>query len=452
MPLSEVDKPGFTITWRGFVLGASLLGDANSRYWWHEDPTPMSVGAKHGTSKRWDEAAALLAHSSYATLALLAVLASPIARYIELRSTLKRPRGQVISETATFNFVGPSASGKTLAVAVAASATGKPGNRSKWDFTRRGLEEYLDSRNEIGAIFDDVEKHIGEHLTLEKAVAIVTQYVPEGKSKEISNTVKAQGLDRKSWSTFALSSSPKPIADLVKGRTLGHKVRLMDIILPARTSGGIIDVPPPNADPIVFAKKTVQALEDAIALNYGHLFPAWINLLLSGDLSDELIQLRDKFVEGVQADGSGYEQRFARKFGILYAVGKVAVKNGLLEWPADWPAKAISKCYRNAIKASRRDERRVENAIARLQQAVTNRCFIPVADRTRVPKIEDSHYGAICTYKGDKTVAVLDDALDLISGDKLVTKAFISRLKKAGVYTGGQGHAKDYATDEGHRR
>src|ERR1700722_5229023 len=133
IPLSEVDKPGFTTTGKGFVLGASLLGDANWGYRWHEDPNPMSVGAKRGTSKRWDEAAALLAHSSFATLALLTVLASPIARYIELRSTLKRPRGQVISETATFNFVGTSAAGKTLAVAVAASATGNPGNRSKWD-------------------------------------------------------------------------------------------------------------------------------------------------------------------------------------------------------------------------------------------------------------------------------------------------------------------------------
>jgi hypothetical protein len=105
-----------------------------------------------------------------------------------------------------------------------------------------------------------------------------------------------------------------------------------------------------------------------------------------------------------------------------------------------WPATAISKCYGNALRASRRDERRVKDAIAKLQQAVTNRRFILV-DRNRVPKIEDSHYGAICSYKGDKTVAVLDDALDMISGDKLVTKAFISRLKKAGVYTGGQGHA-----------
>jgi hypothetical protein len=277
--------------------------------------------------------------------------------------------------------------------------------------------------------------------TLEKAVAIVTQYVPEGRSKEISNTVKAQGLDRKSWSTFALSSSPKPIADLVKGRTLGHKVRLMDIILPSRNSGGIIDYPPPNVDPLMFAKNTVQALENLIALNYGHLFPAWISLLLSTDFSDELIQLRDKFVEGVHADKSGYELRFAREFGILYAVGNVAVKNGLLEWPKAWPSTAISKCYGNALRASRRDEKRVENAIAKLQQAVANRRFIPVVHRNPVPKIEDSHYGAICSYKGEKTVAVLGDALDLISGDKLVTKAFISRLKKTEVYRGGQGHA-----------
>ena len=38
-------------------------------------------------------------------------------------------------------------------------------------------------------------------------------------------------------------------------------------------------------------------------------------------------------------------------------------------------------------------------------------------------------------------VAVLSEALSTIGGDNLVAKALVSRLKKAGVYRGGQGHA-----------
>jgi hypothetical protein len=440
-PLVEIDKPGFTSSGKGFVLGKTLIGDAQGKYWWHEQSSAAALGTRRGTNERWREVGALLAHSSFATLALLAILSSPIAKYIELCRSSKRSRGQAVSETTTFNFVGESASGKTLAAAIAASAIGNPSNRSKWDFTRRGLEEYLESRNEIGAIFDDVEKHIGEQIKLQNAMAIVTQYVPEGHSKEISKTAANQGLSRTSWSTFALSSSPTPTDQLVKGRTLGQKVRFMDLILPPPSSGGIIDNSPEDADPQDFAKETVQALEELIADNYGHLFPAWIDVLLSNDLSDELIRLRDKFVAEVCKQESGYELRFARKFAILYAAGRVAVDRGLLDWPKNWPAQAISKCYHNVIRVLRRDERRVDMAIVKLQQAVTIGRFVSAVNRNRMPKIEDSHYGAICTYKGVRTVAVLDDALDLVSGDKFVTKKMISQLEKAGVYTGGQGHA-----------
>ena len=129
-PLIEVDKPGFTDSGKGFVLGSVLLGDAENRYWSRDDPSPTTLGANNGTNAKWGQVGALLVHSSFATLALLAILASPIAKYIELRGSAKRPRGHAVSETATFNFVGPSASGKTPALAVAASATGNPGNRS----------------------------------------------------------------------------------------------------------------------------------------------------------------------------------------------------------------------------------------------------------------------------------------------------------------------------------
>jgi hypothetical protein len=326
-PLIETDKPGFTPTGKGFVLGKNLIGEAKGKYWWREQTDARPLGTSGGESNKWRQAGRLLQHSSFATLAVLAILASPISRYIELRQSSKKSRGQAVSETATFNFVGESASGKTLAATVAASVTGNPRDRSKWDFTRRGLEEYLESRNEIGAIFDDVEKHIGEHMKLGTALAIVTQYVPEGHSKEISKTATNQGLSRASWSTFALSSSPNPIDHAADHRSLGEKVRFIDLMVPPRSAGGIIDNPPADVDPQEFSKQTAQALERLVLSNFGHLFPVWIKVLLSTDLSDELIRLTDLFVERVCKGESSYDVRFARKFGILYAVGVVAVKN-----------------------------------------------------------------------------------------------------------------------------
>ena len=270
----------------------------------------------------------------------------------------------------------------------------------------------------------------------------MTQYVPEGHSKEISKTAENQGLSRTSWSTFALSSSPSPTDRVGQGANTGQKVRFMDLILPLPSSGGIIDNFPKDADPRQFAKETVQTLEELIAVNYGHLFPAWIDVLLSDDLSDELIQWRDKFVAGVCKQESGYELRFARKFAIIYAAGKIAVDRGLLDWPKNWPAQAISKCYHNAIRVLRRDETRVELGDRQTPAIRRSRALRFGSKSQSTPKIGDDHYGAICTYKGVRTVAVLDDAFDVLSsGDKFVTKKLLSRLKKAGVYTGGQGHA-----------
>ena len=82
-----------------------------------------------------------------------------IPRYIELRQSSKKTCGHAVSETATFNFVGESASGKTLAAMVAASVTGNPRETDRnGTLPGAAYEEYLESRNEIGAIFDDVEK------------------------------------------------------------------------------------------------------------------------------------------------------------------------------------------------------------------------------------------------------------------------------------------------------
>ena len=296
-PLIETHKPGFTPSGRGFVLGDQMLGDAKDGYWWRDDPDEMNLGAVRGTKSGWDEVGKLLRHSSFISLAVLAMLASPVLKYVELRASKGRPRAPLVSETATFNFVGRSASGKTLALEVAASVSGPPNKRSKWDFSRRGAEEYLESRNQVGAILDDVEKHIGEYMKLTQAIAIVTQYVPEGSSKELSGIVRTKGLDRLTWQTFALSSSPLPIDKFVpKVRTDGEKVRFMDLTLPPRSGGGIIDAPLARVDRVKFGIETAKKIELGIAVNSGHLMPAWIEVLLAKDCSDDFEKFRDFFV------------------------------------------------------------------------------------------------------------------------------------------------------------
>ena len=210
-PYIATSKPGFTDTGKGFVLGAQMLGDAADRYLWLGEEY-STLGQTAGTREGWNEVGKLLQHSSFATIAVLTVLASPVPAYVLLRKS-EDPRWRpALSETAINNFAGDSGSGKTLATAIAASLTGDPSDRAKWDFSRRGLEEHLHTRNQVGAIFDDVEKHTGESMPLRRAITTVTQSLPDGASKVVSRVARDLGLPRLTWSTFGLSSSPRPMS------------------------------------------------------------------------------------------------------------------------------------------------------------------------------------------------------------------------------------------------
>ncbi len=85
-----------------------------------------------GTREGWnEEVGKLLQYSSFATIAVLTVLASPVPAYILLRKSDDPRWRPAVSETAIINFAGDSASGKTLANAIAASLSGDPGDRGE---------------------------------------------------------------------------------------------------------------------------------------------------------------------------------------------------------------------------------------------------------------------------------------------------------------------------------
>jgi len=300
-PLIATSKPGFTLSGKGFVLGAQMLGDAAERYHWLGDDY-STLGQTSGTQEGWnDQVGKLLQHSSFASIAVLTVLASPVPVYVSLRKS-EDPRWRpAVSETSIINLAGESASGKTQALAVAASLSGDPSDRAKWDFSRRGLEEYLHTRNQVGAIFDDAEKHTGE-MPLKRAIITLTQTLPDGASKVVSRVARDHDLPRLAWSTFGLSSSPRPVHDIAREegriRSLGEQVRLPDLCVPPSSRGGIFDNPPPGArDVAQFSRWAAQGMARGIALHYGHVMPAWIEGLLADDHAGTLLASQDYFVK-----------------------------------------------------------------------------------------------------------------------------------------------------------
>ncbi len=133
----------------------------------------------------------------------------------------------------------------------------------------------------------------------------------------------------------------------------GPRCRLFDIAVPEPSKGGIFDRLSGSAK--ARAKRSVALiakLERGYSNHPGHTIPAWISVLLTRDWSKRIVALADEFVSLVVPDGNGWERRFARKFGVVYAAMTLAVETGVLPWPEDLPKKVTRKCYRKARAAA----------------------------------------------------------------------------------------------------
>lgn len=193
--LTLAKQPGFK-GHDGFVLGRRRIGTAKST---HFVDIPISqkekcIGNARGSLESWQLSIARPAgYSSSAVFAILLALAAPLKRYVSDRLKDKKS-GDLVSETATFLFIGDSSTGKSTIGRIAASTMGNA-DPSHWNFTRRKLEELADQHNNLLLILDDTERHIEEGgVKLSLALRQVSQVIPGGASKQISEFARQSGL------------------------------------------------------------------------------------------------------------------------------------------------------------------------------------------------------------------------------------------------------------------
>ncbi len=279
-------------------------------------------------------------HSTYLTFAICVALAGPLPKYV-----LDRCQKRLVSETAIFNFSGESGTGRSSVNRAAAGTFGPP-VLGKWDFTRRGLEEVAEQKNDLVLILDDTETHSEEHLSFKTALKHVNQIVTSVLSKTIAKVAREASLPSMDWLAWGLTSSPETLDQIAQQigwkRTNGNRVRFIDVPVPLVSEGGIFDrLNGDEQQRIDQSKQLIQQLDQGVTQNYGAILPIWINLLIGTDYADEVCRLTEKFVTKVAPAGNGYDERFAKKFAVPAVAGYLAAKLGIVHWPKMWPVKAL---------------------------------------------------------------------------------------------------------------
>jgi Domain of unknown function (DUF927) len=389
------------------------------------NPSPFRGGLQ-GTTR---DVLELGKQSSFLAFGVGVALAAPLPTYLKLRGQNKDgPNVQLLTETAVFNISGPSSSGKSSISKACMSLGRDPDEVGTFNFSARGLAELASDSTDMLLVLDDTE-NVEDPAELVKALKAVVHTVPGGRSKIISRGVDQTKFPQLRWSTFGLSSCPKSIAALAADHrwklTRGEKVRLFDIKVPGPKRGGIFDRIPGPSQHAKKSVKLIAQLEGGYVNNHGHIFPKWILYLLRHNRSEQVTQLMERFVRHVQAQDHGWENRFAKKFGTVYAALKLGVRSGLLPWPKNLPLQVATKCYRLAREAAKSDQERERDAPQELARLVGKPDrVVKVPNSSKPVKIKPQTIAVRFKEGGRTKLGLLDSGLLTILGSKRAKTIF----------------------------
>jgi hypothetical protein len=228
--------------------------------------------------------------------------------------------------------------------------------------------------------------------------------------------------------------------------TPGDKVRLFNISVPGPDKGGIFDrINCGLAERAQRSVELIAKLERGFVNHCGHVIPLWVRYLMAEDRSAEIVTLVDDFVHRVSASGHGWEVRFARKFGVIYAAMTMGINAGLLPWPKSLPRKVATKCYRKARNAAKTDQERAAEGIVKLRKIVEeDGRLVDASNRDQADrpiKIPSKSIGIRFSKEGRLKYGILDASMTKIFRTKRAKALFTKRLAKAGILADGHGHA-----------
>ena len=411
---------------REAFVGKNLRrGRGWDRYVWMD--ASLSDGATEaGTFWGWRRTvAALCAESSYLTFALLVALAGPVLAWADL------PEGVV------FHFAGQSSTGKTTTARVAASIDGPPDGHADWNQSDRRFVETLAARCDKAGILNAAEK--AKLKDMREILQGITHGLTEGGGKIYSAAVKATLPDLRIRSPI-LSNGNRSGAEMALMARLPwdeqEAARFITIPVPPREEGGIVDRPEGAGSD--YSANLIARLEDGLKRNHGRVLSRWLDHVWAH--RERVNDLIKDFVDAMQP-ADAYEGRIARKFGLIYATGTIAVETGFLPWKPSLPLRVVRHLYRRAL-AALQVGCPVEALVA-LRDALNNDGVFPAIGTAKELVLDDERVAGFRFSKGsDEFVAIRQESLGGVLGKTTEPEVLIGALQEAGVIEVGHGARK----------
>lgn len=420
-----------------FLLPGRVIGKSNRLYRLRRlGEGPGVIGVTSGTLDEWKRNVAEPAmNSSYIAFGIMASLAAPLQRFSSL------------TEGVIFNFAGESSTGKTMAAKVAATVAGAPSPLPSWNITGRRLDERAAEYSDILLVLDDTEKRSGKTKQTAQALSDAAHVMTDGQSRDYSDIVAGPNrLERLYWRCLAISTSPITAeAYALKAgnpRSDGERVRFIDIAVPDRENGGVVDYPGLGYSlGLEAGKDRIRQLEADIKEYHGVALEPWLKYLVSNVTSEDVNRLIGRFIEKVSPDGTGFDERFAAKFGLVYAAGKLAVRAGIVPWTDGFPLEVVKHCHRQARSVIIGLGKLEADAVTALLDAADDRLIFPALKKgERLPtEVANTWAGIRRKIAGRQVVAVRGDRLSRIAGSEESASQFVTYLKREGFLLEGHG-------------
>lgn len=313
-----------------FVLPDEAIGAEAEAVVFQSAAAVEPAYAQAGTVNQWRDGVAALAQGNSRMVFAIACAFAPVLAHL------------VGEDSGGFHLRGKSSSGKSTALALAASVWGSPATFPRlWRTTANGLEGLAAVHSDCLLILDE----LSQCDPREAGDAAYLLANGQGKTR-----ASRAGMARQParWRLLFLSAGEESLSAMMgragKRSNAGQEVRLADIEADAGAGLGAFETLHQHPTGAALS----LALKDAAGAAHGAVGVEWLRRVVADrtSLAEQAGELVREFVTThTRADAPGQVIRVARRFGLVAAAGELATGYGLTGWQGGEAFAAVGKCF-----------------------------------------------------------------------------------------------------------